>query len=168
METRDILLDAFGRIGGGVARTLQGARQEQLDYRPDPDANPVGWLVWHLTRVMDDHVSEIADREQVWTADGWARRFDLPLDDAETGYGHTREQVAQVRASAELLLSYHEAVQEQCAAYLRGIEADELDRIIDPRWDPPVSVGVRLVSVVADALQHLGQADYVMGLFSRR
>lgn len=163
-----MLFDAFGRIRGEVGRVLSGAPEDLLFYRPDPDANSVAWLIWHLTRVMDDHVCEIAGREQVWIADGWAERFGLPFPVSETGYGHSSERVGQVRASADLLGGYHDAVQEACTAYLESFDPTELDRIIDTRWDPPVSVGVRLVSVISDCLQHVGQAAYVKGMFGRR
>jgi uncharacterized damage-inducible protein DinB len=169
MDTRDVLADAFDRTREGVRSVLDGLSAAALDHRPDAQANTIAWLAWHLTRVQDDHVSEIARREQTWTEEGWARRFDLPLDDADTGYGHTSEQVAAVRVEdPELLVGYHEAVFERTTAYLGTIDEQELDRIIDERWDPPVSVGVRLVSVIDDQAQHIGQARYVRGLFERR
>lgn len=167
MDTNDILIDAFGRIRGLVRRVVENATDDQRTYRPDPDANSVAWLVWHLTRVMDDHVSELAGTEQDWIA-GWAERFALPFDPAETGYGHSSEEVGRVDAPAELLVGYHEAVQDSSLAYLRTVTPTELDRIIDRSWDPPVSAGVRLVSVIGDCLQHVGQAAYVVGMARRR
>lgn len=169
MEIGEVLADAFQRVREGVQRVTDGLDAEALAYRPDAEANTIGWLVWHLTRVHDDHVSEIAGRAQAWHDDGWADRFDLPLDPADIGYGHSSEQVGAVRpAEPALLVEYHETVAERTLAYLDTVDAAELDRIIDDRWDPPVSVGVRLVSVVEDQLQHLGQAAYVRGLFERR
>lgn len=168
METRDVLADAFGRIREEVEAALLDLPAAALAFRPDPDANPIAWLLWHLTRVQDDHVSEIAGREQAYLEEGWAARMGLPADPQDTGYGSTSDQVEAVRPDPETLLAYHRAVTERTLAYLRTIEADELERIIDDRWDPPVSVGVRLVSVVSDCLQHAGQANYVRGLFERR
>ncbi|HWB71440.1 MAG TPA: DUF664 domain-containing protein [Egibacteraceae bacterium] len=168
METSEVLLDAFERIRQGVRRVTEGLDAEALAFRPDPDANSIAWLVWHATRVQDDHVSEIAGRGQAWVADGWADRFDLPADPAYTGYGHTSQQVGAVRADGpDLLVGYHEAVAQRTFEYLETIDAAELDRIIDDRWDPPVSVGVRLVSVIDDQIQHVGQAGYVRGMLER-
>ena len=65
------------------------------------------------------------------------------------------------------LIGYHEAVHERTLSYLEAVDADELDRIIDYRWDPPVTVGVRLVSVINDGMQHVGQANYLRGLLER-
>ncbi|MET0953958.1 MAG: DUF664 domain-containing protein [Aeromicrobium sp.] len=164
MTPAQLLTDAFERVAEGVPGVVAGLDEDQLTWRPGPDANHIAWLVWHLTRVQDDHVADVAGLEQVWTAQGFYDRFGLPFEPGDTGYGHTGEQVAQVRAPAELLTAYLTAVHEQTTAYLAGVTADDLDRVVDTRWDPPVTLGVRLVSVADDDSQHLGQASYVRGL----
>ncbi len=167
MDTGDVLVDLFGRVRESVRHVTDGISHAQLVYRPDGDSNSIAWLLWHLTRVEDDHISEIADSEQVWTSQGWAGRFELPLEPSDTGFGHTSAQVVQVDVAPDLLVGYQEMVHDMTLAYIRDVAAPELDRIIDYRWDPPVSVGVRLVSVAADTLQHVGQAGYVLGLAQR-
>ncbi|WP_214407825.1 mycothiol transferase [Pseudonocardia lacus] len=167
MLPRDLLADAFGRVQEEVRAAVEGLTEEQLARRLDADANSIAWLVWHLLRVQDDHVAEVAGREQVWTADGWAARFALPFEDSATGYGHSPEQVGQVGATAELLTGYCAAVTAQTQDYLATLEADELDRVVDERWDPPVTLAVRLVSVISDDLQHAGQAAFVRGVIER-
>jgi hypothetical protein len=162
-----LLTDAFGRIAETAHRVLRGITPERLAYRPDPEANTVAWLVWHLTRVQDDHVADVAGTEQRWTAGGWAEKCGLPFDVADTGYGHTPEQVAAVRVDAVLLRGYLDDVHAATTAYLATVTAEDLGRVVDTHWDPPVTLGVRLVSVVADDLQHVGQAAYVRGLAER-
>jgi uncharacterized damage-inducible protein DinB len=165
MRSNELLLYAYEQIQGTLRRAIDGLDADQLSHRVGPGANPIGWLAWHLVRVQDDHVADVAGTEQVWTADGWADRFGLPFDASETGYGFSPEQVAQVRIkSADLLLDYAAAVHERTAAFLRGLSDEDLDRVVDTRWDPPVTLGVRLVSVLSDDLQHVGQAAYVRGL----
>ncbi|NHA01119.1 DUF664 domain-containing protein [Nocardioides sp. W3-2-3] len=164
MTPADLLTDALDRVRESVATVLDAASDDLLAQRPGPDANTIAWLVWHLTRVLDDHASDVAGTEQVWTAGGYAERFGLPFDTAEIGYGQTTEQVGQVRAPAALLADYHEAAQAQALAFVGGVTAEDLDRVVDERWDPPVTLGVRLVSVVNDCTQHVGQAAYVRGL----
>jgi hypothetical protein len=164
MNSHDLLVDAFGRVHGIVGRVVPGLTREQLAYRPQSDANSIAWLVWHLTRIQDDHVSALANAPQVWRTQGWAERFALPFDGSATGYEHTTRDVAAVVVDGELLTGYHEAVHAMSLAYLDGIDDDDLDRIVDESWDPPVSAGVRLVSIIADGLQHAGQAAYVRGL----
>ncbi len=165
MRSRDVLLHAYEQIDETLRATVTGLSPEQLNRRVGPDANPIGWLVWHLLRVQDDHVSEVAGTEQVWIAEGWADRFALPVPAAATGYGMSRDEVAAVRVpAAELLLGYAADVHDQTAEFLGDLSDDDLDRVVDTSWDPPVTLGVRLVSVLSDDLQHVGQAAYVRGL----
>jgi uncharacterized damage-inducible protein DinB len=160
----DLLVDAFERVNGVVHQAVEGLDEEALAARLDAEANSIAWLVWHLARVQDDHVAEVAGLDQVWTAQGFADRFDLPLDAGDIGFGHSSADVAKVRADADLLAAYLRAVHAQTAAYLETIGPDDLNRVVDERWDPPVTLGVRLLSVVNDDTQHLGQAAYVRGL----
>ncbi|WP_317441638.1 mycothiol transferase [Streptomyces collinus] len=165
MHAKDILIDGFGRIQEEVHAALDGLGPDELHYRPAPDANSVAWLVWHLTRVQDDHVADAFDLDQVWLSQGWDKRFGLDLPRHDTGYGHTPAKVAKVRVdSADLLTGYYDAVHEQTRGALRALAAKDLERVVDERWDPPVTLGVRLVSVLSDDLQHVGQAAYLRGL----
>ena len=163
----DLLVDALGRVRETVHATVEGLDRRALSYRVDPDANPIGWLVWHLSRIEDDHIADVAGSDQVWLADGWADRFALPLDPHDIGYGHTSAQVASVDVDADLLLGYHDAAHDRAVAYLGTLTDEDLPRIVDRRWDPPVTLAVRLVSVVNDCAQHVGQAAYVRGLIDR-
>lgn len=164
MTPAELLTESLERVLESGRAVVDGLTPDQLAARPAPDANPIGWLVWHLARVQDDHVADVAGIEQVWTAQGYADRFDLPFETGDIGYGHSSEQVGQVRADAELLASYLAAVHAQSIGYLQTVSAEDLDRVVDERWDPPVTLGVRLVSVVNDDTQHVGQAAYVRGL----
>jgi hypothetical protein len=166
MDVADVLVDAFGRIRDSVAGVADGLSSEDLAWRADPDANSIAWLIWHLTRIQDDHVADVAGVEQTWP--GWADRFELPFDLRDTGYGHSSDDVAAVRASADLLIAYHDEVQSATVKYVSSLKPNDLDRIVDTRWDPPVTLGVRLVSVIADDLEHVGQAAFVRGLLERR
>ncbi|WP_108723895.1 mycothiol transferase [Cellulomonas timonensis] len=167
-EPRDVLVDGFGRVREVVHAALRRQTPDDLAWRPAPGANTIGWLVWHLTRVQDDHVADAFDLPQVWTAHGWAERLDLPRPPGDTGYGDTAEQVGALRASADALAGYHDAVHARTVELLAGVDAADLDRIVDTSWDPPVTLGVRLVSVLSDDLQHAGQAAYVRGLARAR
>jgi len=168
MTPAHLLTDALRRVLDDGLAVLDGLDEETLAARPAPGANPIGWLVWHLTRVQDDHVADVAGTEQVWTRHGFVERFDLPLDAHDTGYGHSADEVDRVRASAPLLAEYMRATHEATLAFLAAVGEDDLDRVVDERWDPPVTLGVRLVSVVNDCTQHVGQAAYVRGLLTTR
>ena len=165
---RTLLLDAFGRIHDAVGSVLDGIDADALRYRPDPEANTVAWLVWHLTRVQDGHLAELAEVEPRWSAGGWVDRFALDLDPDATGYGAGPEEVAALDgASAELLTGYHEEVHAATGALVEGLTAARLAEVVDESWDPPVTASMRLVSVIEDCLMHAGQAGYVRGLAER-
>jgi uncharacterized damage-inducible protein DinB len=169
MRGTDLLADAFGRIKETVHSSVLGLSGEELAFRLDEDTNSITWLVWHLTRVQDDHVADAAGTSQVWSDDGWDRRFGLPFPAEETGYGHDADEVSAVRVpSGDLLTGYHDAVHECTLRYLSTLSDDDLDRVIDESWDPPVTLGVRLVSVINDDLQHAGQAGFLRGVVLRR
>jgi Protein of unknown function (DUF664) len=168
VTSADLLVDAFGRIRGVVHQVVDRLTPEQLAFRVEPQANSIAWLVWHLTRIQDDHVADAAQLQQVWTSQGWVERFGLPFHPLATGYGHRAAEVAAVQvASGELLVGYHDAVCQQTTRYVAGLGDADLARIVDRSWDPPVSLGVRLVSVIADDLQHAGQAAFVRGVLER-
>jgi Protein of unknown function (DUF664) len=169
MNTAELLADAFGRVQEVVHQSVAGLTGDQLSYRVDDDANSIAWLVWHLTRVQDDHVADVAGTEQLWTSRGWADRFGLPFPNSEIGYGQRSAAVAAVRVeSPDLLVGYYDAVHEQTLTYVSGLVDADLDRVVDTRWDPPVTLGVRLNSVIDDDHQHAGQAAFIRGILLRR
>lgn len=167
MDARTLLEDLYGRIGPTATRAVEGLDETALTARLDPEANTVAWLAWHLARGQDVQVAAAVGRDEVWTRDGWARRFGLPFDDAASGYGQSADEVAQVRAGDDLLLGYVHAVQVESADVLASLTDDDLDRVVDDGWDPPVTLGARLVSIAVDALEHAGQAAYVRGVLER-
>jgi uncharacterized damage-inducible protein DinB len=169
MTSAEVLLDAFGRVREAVHAALEDMSADQLSARLDSDANSIAWLVWHLARVQDDHVAQVAGLEQVWTGGSWAEQFGLQLPAGSTGYGHTSEEVGAVRVhEAELLAGYYDAVHEQTERFVSGLVDEDLSRVVDERWHPPVTLGVRLVSVITDDLQHAGQAAFIRGELLRR
>ncbi len=113
-------------------------------------------------------MSELGGQAQIWTSGEWAERCGLEPDPSNTGYGHSPEDVRAVHPDGpEVLLGYLGEVDARTRRYLEGLKAADLDRVVDRRWDPPVTLGVRLVSIADDCLQHAGQAAYVRGLLQR-
>lgn len=168
MNLAEVVADGFGRVQEVVHDTVEGLSAGQLIASPAPGANTIAWLVWHLTRVQDDHIAGLMGTEQIWTTQDWMGRFSLPFPASDIGYGHRPEDVEAVRVdSADLLTGYYDAVHEVTTAWAAGLAEADLDRIVDEGWDPPVTLGVRLVSVLSDDLQHAGQAAYVRGLVLR-
>jgi hypothetical protein len=167
MDAAELLADSLGRVRDGVVDVVSGLDPDQLAWRPDGASNSIAWLVWHLTRVEDDHVADVAGTEQVWVSGGWYDRSGLPFAPHVHGYGQSSDAVGQVRLGADLLAGYHEATAAAAIGYVGSLAPADLDRVVDTRWDPPVTLGVRLVSVVNEVNQHLGQAAYLRGLVDR-
>ncbi|MDQ2755814.1 MAG: DinB family protein [Actinomycetota bacterium] len=175
MTAPDVFRETFGRMPDLVRTAVDGLGSGQLAARLDPGANPVGWLVWHLTRVQDHHLAGAAGAlgwddlsRQLWTAAGFAERSGLPFGDDEVGYGQSSGEVATVRLDAGFLLDYHDAVHARTLKVLDRITDDQWDAVVDERWDPPVTLLARLASVLGDVTQHVGQAAYVRGVLERR
>ncbi len=165
MNVSELLLEVYARIPPLVGEAVDGLDDAQLTWQPSPGANTIAWLVWHLTRVQDHHVAEILEKEQVWVSAGWATRCGLEPDPSNTGYGHLPTDVLSVRPDGHrVLVEYLDAVDQRTSTMISGLADADLDKVVDRRWDPPVTLGVRLVSIADDCLQHAGQAAYVRGL----
>jgi DinB family protein len=168
MDVVALLKDLYGRVPPLAVAAVDGLSAAQLTWAPSPGSNSVGWLIWHLTRVQDHHIAEVLESDQLWAGGDWATRCGLEPDPTNTGYGHTADQVRSVRPDGpEVLMDYLRAVDARTSVFLEDLSAAELDRVVDRRWTPPVTLGVRLVSVADDCLQHVGQAAYVRGLLDR-
>lgn len=168
MDVSDLLLDAASRVTEQVPAVVGGLDVDELAWQPEPGANSIAWNIWHLTRVADEYSAGYTGSEPRWTADGWCERFALPFGSEAHGYGQSAEEAAQVRGSAENLQGYYDAVAPVLAGYLSTLDAAALDEVVDTSYDPPVTLGVRMVSIVDDMVQHIGQAAYLRGMLDRR
>jgi len=165
---REILRDSFNRLIEHVDGLTEGLSDEVSFFRPvtvsGQQANSIAWLIWHSARIQDAQLADIAGVEQVWFRGGWVDRFALDLPRDAHGYGHTADEVGKVRAPGNLLASYYHAVHRMTLEYVAGVTDEELARVVDENWNPPVTASVRLVSIIDDCAQHLGQAAYIRGI----
>ena len=165
MHVADVYVELYGRIPPLARAAVEGLSTEQLTWAPASGANTIAWLVWHASRVQDAHVADIMELEQLWGTGGFASAFGLSPDPTNSGFGHGPDEIARVRPEGpDAVLRYLDVVHERTQRLLVGVTDDELDRIVDRSWDPPVTLGVRLVSIADDSLQHVGQALYLRGL----
>lgn len=161
MNASEILRDAASRPAEAARSLRPHLTPETLNAHVGEQANSVAWLLWHMGREIDAQVASLGGHEQVWTAQGFGAR--LGLDDG-IGYGQTADEARAVRSDdADALLAYLDAATASLIAYLGTLDDDALGVVIDSSWDPPVTRGARLVSVIDDAAQHVGQIGYALG-----
>jgi hypothetical protein len=170
VEWRELIVDGYDRLPELVEEVLAGVRPADLDCQPRPGCNPLGWTVWHLTRVQDSQIADLLGEADLWTRDGWHAKFGRPPDHDDSGYGHTPAQVRAFRSpSAKIQLDYLRAATDRTKQYLASLGPADLDRELDEPWNqPPSTVGVRIVSVLADCHQHAGEASYIRGLLKTK
>jgi len=166
MQWQELLNDGYGRILTALENALNGLTQDDLNWQPKSDSNSIGWLAWHLTRVQDTNISKMMGDEQIWIKDGWHAKFNREADTKDTGFGNTPEDVAAFKSpEAQILVDYNRAVLERTKRYFSSLSDSDLDRELnEPQFQPLPTVGVRLISVLADSLQHVGQMSYIRGL----
>ena len=170
MEWRELIVDGYDRLPDFMKEVLAGLGMADLDRQPHRNCNSLGWTAWHLTRVQDSQIADLMGEEQLWIKDGWSKKFKRPPDPDDSGYGHTPEQVRAFRSpSVRTQLDYLRAVVERTKRYLASLTPSDLDRELEEPWFQPLpTVGVRIVSVLADCHQHAGEASYIRGLLKAK
>ncbi len=166
MEWYDLLSDGYGRVLEFLEHVLDGLTQGDLNWQPRNDCNSIGWLAWHLTRQEDVQIASLMGEDQLWISDKWYAKFNRPSDPGDVGFGHTPDQVAEFKfPDTQTLLDYNRAVLERSKRYFLTLSKTDLGRELDEPWFKPLpTVGVRLISIMDDAMLHAGQAAYVRGL----
>lgn len=165
MDAIAVLTEALSRPVEVAHTLVDGADATTLNRQVEGVGNSITWLVWHTGREIDTQIAPLKGTDQVWTREGWADKLALPFPPSAMGYGQTTDEVARVTVQDPALLTgYLDAVAADAYAYLATLSDADLDRVIDENWDPPVTLGVRLISIVDDAAQHMGQAAYANGL----
>ena len=158
--------DLVHRTERDVLAVLDGLDHALLDRAVRPGTNSIGWLLWHLTRSHDRNVSELQNRQQLWLSDGWHERFGKAADPDETGYRHAPAQAASFRSpAANVIAGYHRAVVEMIDDYLQQAPDEDPNRIVtSPTLGDSATVHLRLVGVLVEGLQHVGQAALLRGM----
>ncbi len=167
MKWQELLSGIFARVSRELEKSLEGLTAEDLSMQPSRDSNSIGWIAWHLTRAQDRVISDFSGEEQLWLKDRWHEKFNRSPDAADTGYGHSPEDVAGFKSpGVKTLVDYHHAVLERTKGYLDNLSEVELAREVDhPRYP---TVGAHLTAVINDNLQHVGQVAYLHGLLKGR
>lgn len=165
MNTTELFADLAHRPIA-AAKNLPRLSAEQLNDHPGGHPNSIAWLLWHSGREVDVQLADLTGAPELW--ENYRGRFDLGEIGDSLGLGHTPEEAAQIRVDdQELLLEYLGAALNALTAYAATLGEHEWGEVVDENWDPPVTRGARLVSIVDDAAQHVGQAAYAAGILTR-
>src|SRR5690625_791111 len=163
MDARDILTDAASRPLAAIRAVAELITPGNLNAHPGGHDNSIAWLLWHMGREIDVQVAHLAGTEELWTASGYAEQ--LGITEEGIGYGHTPAQARAVTArDPHPLLDYLTAATAALQEYLASLDPSALGEVIDSDWDPPVTRGTRLVSIIDDAAQHAGQVGYALSI----
>lgn len=161
MNTIDILTDLSQRPLQ-AATALPRLSADQLNDHLGGHPNSVAWLLWHSGREIDVQLSALTGAPEQW--EDFRERFGLGEIGETFGYGHSPEQAAEIRVDdQQLLVDYLTATLNAFTEYVSTLSEAALDDIIDENWTPPVTRGVRLVSIIDDAIQHVAQAAFIAG-----
>lgn len=166
MEWQDLLIEGYDRALAEVEHVLEGLKHEDLIWQPRPDCNSIGWLAWHLARQQDAAIAYLMRQDQLWIKDGWHLKFNRSADPEDSGTGHTPEDVAAFKPpDVQTLIDYHRAVLERSKNYFNTLSSNDLDRVVNIKWLPPLTtLGTYLVIVMAECIQHAGQMGYIRGM----
>ncbi|MCJ7743767.1 MAG: DinB family protein [Dehalococcoidales bacterium] len=164
MEMKDFIKGALDRAKQGTTRAVDGLSHNELIWRPGPECNSIGLILFHQTRFEDSFVQgRIVGNPQVWESDKWYEKFNMPA--SESGSGYTAEQLAAFRVpELKDLLGYADAVRAKTLEYLKSAPNNEFDRVINmPRFGD-VAVGALLALVIVHMAQHAGEIAYLRGV----
>ena len=165
MDALDVLRDLTARPRAAAAALQPQLNPVSLNARPGGHDNSVAWLLWHTGREIDVQLAALTGDEQLWTARGFDERFALGSVGDSVGYGHSSAEARRILIDdASALLEYVDAAFAAVEDHLELLTVEDLEDVVDRQWDPPVTRGIRLVSILDDATQHLAQAAYVLGM----
>ena len=163
MTLNEFIEDAFDKEHGFLMEAVQDLTPDELAWRAGPEANPMGWILWHMIRVEDMWFQFFIQRPlEIWERAGWHEKFGLPT--RANGFDHTLEQVTSFpNLDLAELLSYGEAVRAGTLSYLKGLTPEDFAAVPrEPR--PEMSVGAVFRQVIGELYQHQGHISYLKGL----
>ena len=166
MDVKDFALQTFNESHAALMQAVDGLSQEELMTQPQPGANHIVFILWHMVRAEDWFLHYLFQRvPQVWESEKWHEKLNLPDDPRVTGFGYTAEQVASF-PSVQLrdLIAYGEAVRARTVDYLRNVDPARFDEIVKSRLFGEVSIGSLISHLLIEIVQHIGQIAYIRGI----
>ena len=163
MNLNEFIEDALNKEHKSLMEAVTDLTPQELAWRAGPEANPIGWILWHMIRVEDMWIQFFVQHQpEIWERDGWHQKFGLPT--RNNGFGHTPDQVSDFpNLDLSELLSYGQAVRTQTLQYLGGLSPEDYN-IVPRERRPEMSVGAVFRQIVGEFYQHQGHISYLKGL----
>ncbi len=164
MELKDLILAGLDRVKEANMKTLDGLSRHELVWRPGPEANTIGLIIFHSARSEDNVVqSRVQGKSQIWESEKWYQKLNLPI--ADTGAHYTVQQIAAFPAP-ELndWLAYAGAVRTRTQDYLKGMTNAGFGKVINVPRHGDVTIGWYLMNMVVHMAEHAGEISYLRGL----
>ena len=165
MEANEFVKLALERIQESVDRATNGLTEEELKWQPNPEANPIGFILWHQIRAEDGIVNGmIRQQPQVWMTGKWYEKCNMSDDPQNSGGGYTPEQIATFKPpKLEVLQEYAKAVRAQINEYLDSLTPDKFNDVIETPFGKFTVVQI-LTLLLSELAQHTGHIGYIRGL----
>ncbi len=164
MSTTTLYADAIRRSDADLHRALDDLSTEELKKQPaGQESNPIGWLVWHLTRTRDNISASIVGDTPIWETGDWGARFGM---DGEVPRFAPEEVHLFDPKDYETLVGYFDAVAEKSLEIVEALPEEDMGRLVQSTIPgrPAQPITSRLAVILNDNIQHVGQIAYLRGL----
>ncbi|MDY6892490.1 MAG: DinB family protein [Chloroflexota bacterium] len=167
MKINEFIEQTLKMAQRGLRKSVEDLNPGELEWKPGPESNPVGFILWHMARAEDAMINSIArgGQPQLWETEKWHEKSGMSADANDTGLMYTAEQVASFKIpELSVLLDYQDAVRGQSLEYVRGMEPANFEEKVQFPFGPEITKGRMFTMLISEVYQHWGQIAYLRGL----
>ena len=161
MDAKEFALEALERARAVTMIAIDGLTPEHFHWRPNPTANSIAFLLWHISRVEDRFTSDLRNMEEIWLTEEWHKKFAVAI--SENGIGWGPEQIQDFRPAIELVVSYLQRVRNISLETISRLNISQFKEQLTPSR-PDFTVANTLQTIVYHENHHQGAIGYIRGL----
>jgi hypothetical protein len=159
----EFLTTMIAEFHGALMEDVKTLTPQNLKWKPAPQANPIGFLLWHYMRTEDNLVTGLQGKPAIWETEKWYEKMGLDAKAQGTGFKEPDVDKIAVLPLADLV-AYAERVSRNTQEYLKTLDDVKLDFAPDPAR-PRRTIGALLRNfLLAHGWWHLGEIKYIKGL----
>lgn len=149
-----------------------------VNHQERPEALPIAFSLFHYTNMQDATFMVLSGELPIWGAE-WQDRVRMAIDDHGKERTH-EEMTAQRIGDYDAFREYQRTVFSRTEAWLDGLGADELERVVVPRPFPPQVANTFSARVAGEqgvtvldgiecwwyqhGMRHMGEIEWARGL----